>query len=79
MITKQDAVVFYAPTAGRRYFTKPAAINAEAKAKINKKYPAEEYETDENGNMTYGGFHWSEMERADVMLRRLSRIIKRCT
>lgn len=38
--TKQ-ATVYFAPTAGRRYFTKSAAINKEARAIIKKHFPDE--------------------------------------
>lgn len=46
MIQKQIATVWYAPTRGRRYFSKTAAISAEATALILKKYPLEPYEED---------------------------------
>lgn len=41
MIERKQAVVYYAPTKGRRYFSKAAAIKAEAKAIINKHFPPE--------------------------------------
>ena len=46
MIELQTAKVYYAPTKGRRYFTKAAAIKAEALAIILKKYPNEDFEPD---------------------------------
>jgi hypothetical protein len=46
MIQIKTAKVYYAPTKGRRYFTKKAAINAEAIAIILKKYPTEDFEPD---------------------------------
>lgn len=36
-----QAQVYYAPTAGKRYFTKRAAINKEARAIIKKYFPDE--------------------------------------
>jgi hypothetical protein len=36
MIATQQAKVYFAPTARRRFLTKPAAINAEARAIIKK-------------------------------------------
>lgn len=41
MITQTTAIVYYAPTKGRRYFSKSAAIHAEARAIIKKHYPDE--------------------------------------
>lgn len=41
MITKTTATVYYAPTKGRRYFSKSAAIRAEARAIIKKHCPDE--------------------------------------
>ena len=46
MIQIQTARVYYAPTKGRRYFTKSAAIHAEAAAIILKKYPPVDFEFD---------------------------------
>jgi hypothetical protein len=68
--------VWLAPTAGRRYFTKRAAIHAEARARIEKKYPTEKSETDDTGRTTYGGWHWSSKPRADVLLRRVCRLVR---
>ena len=45
-IQTQTATVYYAPTKGRRYLTKRAAIKAEAVAIILKKYPRKDYEPD---------------------------------
>ena len=46
MIQIQKATVYYAPTKGRRYFSKNAAIHAEAVAIIFKKYPPVDFEFD---------------------------------
>ena len=43
MIESKICKVFYAPTKGRRYFTKKAAIHNEARAIIYKHYPRENY------------------------------------
>lgn len=40
-IATQQAKVYYAPTAGRRFLTKAAAINKEARAIIRKHFPGE--------------------------------------
>lgn len=40
-ITRQQVTVYYAPTAGRRFLTKRAAINKEARAIILKHFPSE--------------------------------------
>lgn len=41
MIERKQAVVYYAPTKGKRYLTKSAAIKAEARAIIKKHFPDE--------------------------------------
>lgn len=41
MIERQQAIAYYAPTKGRRYFSKSAAINAEARAIIKKHFQEE--------------------------------------
>ncbi|MFT8211548.1 MAG: hypothetical protein ACMZI0_15025 [Symbiopectobacterium sp.] len=56
MIKEQRAIVYLAPTKGRRYLSKRAAINAETIAIILKKYPPEKPESDEFGRLTYPGF-----------------------
>lgn len=40
-IQTTQAIAYYAPTAGRRFFTKRAAINKEARAIIKKYFPDE--------------------------------------
>lgn len=42
----QSTIAYLAPTRGRRYLTKKAAIHNEAKAIIYKHYPKEDYESD---------------------------------
>ena len=76
-ISKQTATVYYSPSKRRRYFTLKAAVQAEAKAKIFTKFPGEDYEYDENGYCTYGGYHFpsQEPERYAKLLNRLCRII----
>lgn len=68
MIKQQITTVWHAPTRGRRYFSKRAAINAEAKAIIYAKYPPEPYESD-----TGHGFNIDidEPERYEIMHRRM--------
>lgn len=48
-IERQQATVYYAPTARRRYFTLMGAATAEAKAQMRRKYPA----TDDAGPGEY--------------------------
>lgn len=76
MIEERIAKVYFSPSAGRRYFTKRAALMAEATARIEKKYPTEKAEYDHIG-CTYGGFHWTAIPRHDVLFRRYFRLIKR--
>mgnify|MGYP006126423709 CR=1 FL=1 len=70
MIVQQEAIVYYAPTKGRRYFSKRSAIIAEAKAIIYKKYPPIPFDT-ETGECY--SMELDEPERYGKMHRRLSR------
>jgi len=70
-----QSTVWLAPTAGRRYLTKRAAINAEARALIKKRHPTEPAEYD-NGDMICSGWHWTELRRSDVLFRRVRRMVE---
>jgi len=73
MIERKIQEVFYAPTANRTFITKRGAANAEARAKIRKKYPTEPFEAD-----TGAGFHWrADLPNAERILKRLSDLIFR--
>lgn len=68
--------VYLAPRARRHYQTLRAAVNAEARKIIEAKHPPERPEY-ENGQMYYPGFHWqSDIPRADVMYRRMARLVR---
>ena len=69
MIEEQITKVYYSPAAGRRYLTKRAAINNEAKAIIYNKYPREEFEPDTGHSYD---IRFDSPEAFDVMLRRLT-------
>lgn len=71
-ILKETATVYRG--GGRRYFSKSAAIRAEAMALIKAKHPTElpEYE---NGHLIYGGWHCTSLPRFHVLLRRMIRLI----
>ena len=72
MIEKQTATVFYAPTRGRRFFTKSAAIHAEAVALIIAKYPPE------SGDEYDPGWHVQHDHPGyETMVRRMERIVKK--
>lgn len=73
MIRESTSKVYYAPTRGRRYFSKPAAIHGEAVAIIYKKYPSEKFES--NTGSSYD-IKYDEPERYGTMLRRMIRIVK---
>ncbi len=78
MIEVTNTTVYRSSVKGRRYLTLKAAIRAEAMAIITKKYPYErpEYEN-EFGRCTSPGWYWlQDMERADVLLRRMMRLVK---
>lgn len=73
-IAQTQATVYLAPTAGRRYLTRKAAANAEARALIRAKYPTERAEHD----VGYSGWHWSNDDRLRRVHARLaSRIYRR--
>jgi hypothetical protein len=75
MITQTMTTVWHAPTRGRRYFSKKAAVNAEAKAIIYKRYPIEQFEQD-TGN--FFDFATDEPARYGKMHRRLSLKLIKC-
>ena len=68
MIQIQRALVFYAPTKGRRYFTRNAAIHAEAVAIILKKYPIGIFEPDTG---FWEDIRVDDAERFERMMRSL--------
>ena len=72
MIKKMNAVVYFAPTRGRRFLSKSAAISAEARAIIYKKYPIEPFEPDTGHRYD---IKFDEPSRYQVMHRRLSKIL----
>lgn len=76
MVERMEATVYFSSVKGRRFFTKKAAIRAEARVIIARRYPTEKAEYHE-GFCSYPGFHWSELPRSEVMLRRLCKIIER--
>jgi hypothetical protein len=71
-VTTEQATVYRG--GGRRWFSLRAAVKAEAQAIIKAKHPSERPEY-ENGMCYYPGFHWRELPRSDVLLRRLCRLI----
>lgn len=75
-VKKLDAVVYLAPTAGRRFFTARGAAMAEAGAMVRAKYPSEKAEY-ENGYQTYPGYHWSQSDELVKLHARLARMILR--
>lgn len=77
MIRVETRKVWRSEAAGRAYLTCAAAINAEARAIIRRRYPDEPREYDNIGE-THPGFHWSELPRADVLLRRMKRLVANC-
>lgn len=70
MIETQSAKVYFAKTAGRRFFTKDAAIRRETMAIILKKYPTVLMEPDT-------GFYFDcrEMDGFETIYRRLKRLV----
>lgn len=81
MIEREQAIVYLAPTKGRRYFSKSAAINAEARAIIKKYHPDERScscSPDWCGMCGYGG--WSleadEPDRFNRYFEKLKRALR---
>lgn len=74
-VTTKMVKVYYSPTRNRRYFSKEAAIKAEAKARIFKKHPSDPYESDTG----YAGYNiWDDRpEFYQRALRFLSYLIKK--
>jgi len=72
VITEETAKAWRSSRRGKRYLTKRAAINAETVEIIKARYPTEPYEAD-----TGAGFHWRELPRANVIYRRLRRLVAR--
>ena len=75
IVTESTRPAYYAPTRGRYFFTRAAAIRAEAIAIIKRKYPTERGDTDIGDT----GWHWSELKRSDVLLRRMFRVVQRAS
>lgn len=82
MIKQQQATVWLAPTKGRRYFSRKAAIKAEARALIYVKHPVEEGCPRDGfcdcGDRGYMIEH-DEPERYAKMHRRMSRLLEAAT
>jgi len=72
-IERRTRVVFFSPKAGRHYFTRKAAVYAEARAMMLAKYPSER--RDVHGI----NWHWTEDERLCRVYTRLSRSIHRAS
>ena len=77
MIEKTTRTVYRATTKGRAYLTKTAAIKAEARALIENRHPTESSEFDGNGYQTDPGWHWTNLNRSDVLYRRVCRLVKK--
>lgn len=72
MVTVEAATVYRG--GNRRWLTLNAAIKAEAIKLIKKKYPTERQHY-RDGYMEDPGSHWSDLPRADVLLRRMCRLV----
>lgn len=71
-IEVRSQVVYHSTAARRTYLTRRAAIHAEARALITRKYPLESAEWD----VGYPGWNWRELPRSDVLWRRVVRLVK---
>lgn len=73
MIERKITTVYRSTLACRNFLTRRAAIHAEARALISKKYPKERSSI-EDGDP---GWHWTSLPRANVLWRRVVRMINR--
>jgi hypothetical protein len=73
-IEKQEAVIWFAPTAKKRFLTFRAACMAEARARIKKKYP-DEYDIDEHGNRYCYWSFLANKRNSEKVLVRYARVI----
>lgn len=74
-IEKKTAVVWFSPSANRRFFSKKSAVDAETRSIIRSRYPTENAEY-ENGMKYYPGFYWEDLPRSAVLYRRLRKIVE---
>ena len=76
MIEQIKRPVYRSPLSNRCFLTLRAAVNSEASAMLESKYPKElaEYE---GGVCYFSGYHWSSDERLVRAHRRLMRLILR--
>ncbi|WP_414492025.1 hypothetical protein [Stenotrophomonas maltophilia] len=65
------ATVYLAPTKGRRYLSKRSAVRAEARALLDRKYPAETGDESDG----FHSWHWSNDEHLQRVYERLARFI----
>lgn len=79
MIEAVTRTVYRAPTKGRSYLTKRAAIRNEAAALIERKHPTERQYIEPDGYCSDPGWHWTALPRHEVLLRRVCRLIARAT
>lgn len=68
-VVAETRTVYRSERRRRSFLTRGAAIRAEAIAIIKAKYPTEPGEPDVGDP----GWHWSELKRSDVLLRRMLR------
>lgn len=76
-IQRRTVEVFYAPTKRRRFFTARSAADAEARAKLELKYPSESPEYGDYGQMHYPGWNWREDEHMVRVHKRYMRLLLR--
>lgn len=70
--------VYFAPTAGRTFLTLQGACNAEANARVRRKYPDEMTQYGDYGRVELPGWSFHEDARLVGARDRLARLLKRC-
>lgn len=73
MIKAETATVYRG--GGRRWLHRKTAIKAEAIAIIKRKHPSERSYTSDDWQEHEPGFHWRDLPRSDVLLRRVMRLV----
>lgn len=73
-VTSEQATIYRG--GGRRWLTPQGAIRAEAVSIIKRKHPSERSYTAPDMSEHDPGFHWTELPRSDVLLRRMCRLVR---
>lgn len=78
-IEPRTRIVWYAPTTRRHFITKHGACVAEARARIKAKYPTVRMERSDPADFWTSDdyWHWTQLPRAQDLLKRYARVLQR--